>query len=108
MIRPPQSSLINRLRSLPPPAVPPALEARLLAAIPSPAPMSRWRGIVAGLAALAACVLISVSLLRRPAPPPTPPKSMSAADVSIQLVQILDRTRETRPCDILPPLSSSL
>ena len=107
-----QTTLIARLRDLPPPAVPPGLEARLLATLPSPeaAPTrsssgrGRWRVMVVAVGALAAAVVIAVTLPRRATHPG--PKTPSP-DVSVEFVQHTNRSQETRPCDILPPLPSS-
>jgi hypothetical protein len=114
MNRDERRDLIERLRDLPPPAVPPGLEAKLLATIkpavmappPTERSRSRWRlpAITAGsAAAVAACIVIAVTVLR--------PSRSSPLDPNVRpelVVGGADRTQETRPCDILPPLPRSL
>jgi hypothetical protein len=111
---PDHASVAEQLRRLPPHPVPATLERRLLDAIPAKElPRRHWSAPWAGAAGLAAAVAVIVSLrLLRPSGDPRGP----AADPRVIVAQhdtapggILPRSdlTETRPCDILPPLSSS-
>jgi hypothetical protein len=106
--------LLRRLRDLPPPPTPPGLEARLLADIPaghaersvvgSPR-LRRWT-IAAG-GALAAGVLLAFTLFRQPHEPDSRRETMATPrDVAPGFVQRTSTPnyKDTRPCDILPPL----
>ena len=103
----------SRLRNLPAPLAPPSLERALLAAIParvgSPRHGERLRLALAIGAAIAAGIAVVAMLIPLAAPrrgepaiaPEVSPAMISAID------QHHDRAKETRICDILPPLPQS-
>jgi hypothetical protein len=105
---------LRRLRDLPPPPTPPGLEARLLAGIPAgravgPAArkprLRRWT-IAAG-SALAAGVVLTLVLIRSPHEPDSRRETMATPrDIEPTFVQQTSSPnyKETRPCNILPPL----
>jgi hypothetical protein len=111
---PDPAAVAEQLRRLPQPPVPATLERRLLDAIPAN-DSRRWhwaapRAVAAGLAAAAALV-VSLRLLRPPEEQGAPPTdhAVAAAQPDTAPGTILPRAdlTETRPCDILPPLSYS-
>ena len=111
MTRNETKSLISQLRDLPPPEIPPGLEERLLAALPTPERVMRrrWRivGWSAAVAAAAAGIVVGVALLQDRTPART--TIVRRSDVSSELVMGTAAKRaqartETRSCDILPLL----
>jgi hypothetical protein len=101
--------LLRRLRDLPPPPIPPGLEARLLADVPAPGPPRRWWPVLAS-GAVAAGVALAVVTRPRPEPDPPPAQVLTLTrDVHPAFVQQAPSGyKETRPCDILPPLPQPL
>ena len=109
----------DQLRRLPDVDAPAALQRKLLAAVPGALAVPqkrRWRpfaAVAAGIAAAAAAVLLVV-VLRAPAPDAGPrslvlrtiPRDMAqeTSALCIPAAGIRNRIRETKPCDVLPPL----
>ena len=104
------------LRRLPELEVPEALEAKLLAGIPSGRPAAasgrrpRWLGLAWSFAAAAvAAGLIMAVMTFWPAGPPERPGTFTTSAIQIRPIYVLgDRitthSKETRPCDVLPAL----
>jgi hypothetical protein len=69
--------LAERLRALPAPPVPPGLEARLLAAVPSARRRWRWAGVAAALAA--ACLVAVFARATRDDTKPVTPETARRA-----------------------------
>ncbi len=109
-------ALKERLRGLPPPAVPPGLESQLLGTIP-PLPRvagPRRRGIrlmVCAVLGLAAALVVAVPLLRsgRTGAGETPlPGAFESTSPQYILAEFVGRTaKESDPCYILPGHSES-
>lgn len=111
-------SIVGRLRSMPPPAVPDELQAALVSAIPvraaplAAAPMvSAWakaRGSIAGgMVTAAAVAALLFSSHARPNRVAQKPNSLIHRVDSHPIAPILDRNpQETDPCNILPPLGN--
>ena len=111
-----EQNLEKRLRDLPPPPIPDGLETRLLAGIPSapparaPDPRSRKRRMALGaIGAIAAAILLAIVLIRAPDRSSSRKilsKRATDRDVQARFIQPRPNPRETRPCDIFPPLDS--
>ena len=123
-----QDGLQDRLRKLPQPAVPPHLEASLLAAIPAPATgagqagravgraFSSWAttgGIAAALVVAAGWAWLSAHRAGKVPPAPSRESAPLVAGkaavpvaTSPQMVLPQEAVSETRPWDILPPFPS--
>jgi hypothetical protein len=102
-------ALEGHLRNLPPPVPPAHLVERLLSDIPCIEPVEprkRVASITAWTTAIAVLLLTGFGLVlhsqddSNPAPPPTSTSPQLALETDL-----LSGTQETRPCDILPPLS---
>ena len=100
-----EQDLIERLAMLPPPPIPPGLESRLLAAIPvSGASRLQWQRTIAfaSAGAIAASALLCILWIHRDR---TNVRLASVPrDVAPEYVLKQPQPRETRICDILPPL----
>ena len=112
----PARSLEDQLRQLPQPEVPEGLEAKLLAAIPAGIPQATprrrslrrrivWACGAAAAAALILGVLLSTPWRRGRTGRPIATLSNDTSPRYVLGNGSIPRFEETRPCDILPPLS---
>jgi hypothetical protein len=105
-----QDNLESRLRNLPAPPIPASLEAKLLAAIPGArtARPRRWVIAIAATCAVAACIALVLMLNRPDSNARAPQNDVSPQNIMGGGSARNDSTsRETRLCDIIPPLPQS-
>src|SRR5687768_10519665 len=101
--------LLRRLRDMPPPSIPPGLEARLLADVPTRANRCYRLAFVVGAGGAIAAGLFVLLMLRPETSDPAPSPTVASRDVQPEFVQQTSSPeKETRPCDILPALPRSL
>jgi len=106
------AALEAALRGLPQPRPPENLEAKLLAGIPriAPAPVSRtraWWPLAAGLGVAAVALVLAAILFWGDLVDGPQPAPSALGDVSLRHMlpdEVRDHSKETKPCDVLPPL----
>ena len=107
-------NLLRRLRELPPPPIPPGLEARLLAGISRSQagaaikPARQWTIAAGGAVAAGMLLALGVAVVQRAGVGHD--QHVLPREVRPTFVQhnSTPNHKDTRPCDILPPLPRSL
>src|SRR5690349_10782559 len=98
--------LIRQLRATPSPPVPPGLERHLLDIGIRGGVVRRWgwAATAAAVAGVAAMLIVHAIRPARPTASSLPFATTMTSTTPTVLVSNSDRSKETRPCDIFPPL----